>query len=124
MSGSVAVSDLSSSNFSVTTPCLEVTAATNQNTMAAIVQLAPVEIEQLSENPNPLLPKLAASCCNCAMSVLSLHNALFNSNNDNPENNAATIKAGASNFDVLRNGDTHAEMRFAKRNTPPKIIAT
>ena len=92
--------------------------------MAAIVQFAPVEIEQLSLNANPTFPKLAASSCNCAMSVLSLHNALFNNNNDNPWNNAAITKTGASNFDVLRNGDTHAEMRFANKNTPPKIIAT
>ena len=91
---------------------------------AAIVQLAPVEMEQLSENCNPLLPKFAASSCSFAMSVLSLHNALFNNNNDNPWNNAETTNAGASNFDVLRNGDTHAEMRFANKNTPPKIIAT
>ena len=91
---------------------------------AAIVQLAPVEMEQLSENSKPLFPKFAASSCSFAMSVLSLHNALFNNNNDNPWHNAATTKAGASNLDVLRSGDTHAEIRFANRNTPPKIIAT
>jgi len=90
----VAALDLSSSNFSVTTPCLEVIAATSQNTMAAIVQLAPVEMEQLSENSKPLFPKFAASSCSFAMSVLSLHNALFNNNNDNPWNNAARTKTG------------------------------
>ena len=103
---------LSASFFSNLTVMVDVHADNAQKIMAAIVQLAPVDMEQVSGKSKPVIPNWAACSSSFSRRLLSVHIELLNIRRDIAWKKQASRYASASTGGVLRNGDTHADIKL------------